>query len=305
MSDALDRAVDARVDAYRPDRVPPFEAVQARKHSRDRRRGAAAAAAVALAVAGVVFLPTAFGLGGGDEGPPTVAEGGAAAAIFGYRVRADNVAAFRAAGEDALTYLEGCLQYPGLSDGERLESDPAQYSGRVAGQDQAEAFQACIEKVPGMTATLTPVDPAPATESPAPGSMSLASRFEDPPAWPGHPWHKNGQPVPESELVLARGDAHCGAEDTAYIGGAALGTNGGDAFRSVWSRDPNGVINETTRDGFRARAELPPDAAFTGYTQGAVELWVAPSDRGEYVYLVNAENRSDVERWVAGGGGCA
>jgi hypothetical protein len=133
----------------------------------------------------------------------------------------------------------------------------------------------------------------------------LASRFEDPPEWPGHPWRKNGEAVPVSELQLARGADHCGWGNSAYIGGGALGTNGGDAVRSVWSRDPNGVINETTRAGFRAEAELPLDAAFTGYTQGPVELWVAPGDNGEYVYLVNADNHADVERWVAGGGGCA
>jgi hypothetical protein len=50
---------------------------------------------------------------------------------------------------------------------------------------------------------------------------------------------------------------------------------------------------------------LPSDAAATGYTHGDVELWLAPSDNGEYVYLVNSRNRADVERWVRGGGGCA
>lgn len=60
MPDALDRAVDARIDAHRPDTVPPFAAIEARKRGRDRCRGAAAIAAVAVAVAGVAFVPSAL-----------------------------------------------------------------------------------------------------------------------------------------------------------------------------------------------------------------------------------------------------
>jgi hypothetical protein len=139
----------------------------------------------------------------------------------------------------------------------------------------------------------------------SPEEGSLASRFQKVPEYPGEPWQKGGLRVPESELQLARGASHCGWEESAYIGGTALGTNGGEASRSVWSRDPLGVINRRTQAGFRAQASLPDDAVFTGYTQGPVELWTAPSDEGEYVYLVNSQDRTDVERWVAGGGGCA
>lgn len=55
MSDSLGRAVDASVAAHTPGMVPPFEAVQARKKARDRRRGGAALATTALVVAGVVL----------------------------------------------------------------------------------------------------------------------------------------------------------------------------------------------------------------------------------------------------------
>jgi hypothetical protein len=47
MSEAVDRAVDAQIDAYRPETVPPFELIEARRRRRDRTRLAAAAAAVA------------------------------------------------------------------------------------------------------------------------------------------------------------------------------------------------------------------------------------------------------------------
>ncbi len=136
------------------------------------------------------------------------------------------------------------------------------------------------------------------------GSGSLASRFEDAPEHPGEPWSKDGTRVAESVLQLAEGAEHCGWQDSAFLGGTALGY-GDDPTRSVWSRDPDGVISERTRAGFRADAELPEDAVFTGWSQGPVELWTAPSDRREYVSLVHSEDPDDVERWVAGGGGCA
>ncbi len=50
MPDSLDDAVDARIDAYRPDRVPPFEAVEGRKRRRDRRRLAYAGAVLPVVV---------------------------------------------------------------------------------------------------------------------------------------------------------------------------------------------------------------------------------------------------------------
>ena len=135
-------------------------------------------------------------------------------------------------------------------------------------------------------------------------TTSLAARYQNPPEYPGEPWQKAGTPVPATELQLARGATHCNWQDSAYIGGKALGTNGDDPIRAVWSRDPSGVINDRTKAGFKAKARLPDDASFTGYTQGPVELWTAASDGGEYVYLVNSTDRTDVERWVAGGGGC-
>lgn len=65
MSDDLDRAVDARIDSYRPGAVPPFEEIEGRKCRRDRRRMALGAGAFAvLAAAGVVgVLPSLTGSG--------------------------------------------------------------------------------------------------------------------------------------------------------------------------------------------------------------------------------------------------
>lgn len=57
MSDPLDHAVDAQIAAYRPDTVPSFAVIEARKRTRDRRRLAAGGSALSvLAVAGAVVL---------------------------------------------------------------------------------------------------------------------------------------------------------------------------------------------------------------------------------------------------------
>ncbi|MEX2288704.1 MAG: hypothetical protein WD794_00040 [Mycobacteriales bacterium] len=58
MPDALDRAVDAQIDAYRPDLVPPFAALEARRARKVRARSAAAVVLAAAAAAGVVFVPS-------------------------------------------------------------------------------------------------------------------------------------------------------------------------------------------------------------------------------------------------------
>lgn len=177
MTDPVDRAVDALIDVYRPDTIPPFEVVQARRRTRDRRRGAAAVTAVALAVVGVAFVPSMFSFGGdAQDDPLTVADGGGEPTVFEYRVQTDDAAAYRAAGADALTDLEVCLLYPGLSDQFTLFSGSPAYGGRVAGQAQADAFTACVEKVPGITATLTAAQP-PAPDRALSGEPVAIERF--------------------------------------------------------------------------------------------------------------------------------
>jgi RNA polymerase sigma-70 factor (ECF subfamily) len=72
MTDPVDRAVDASIDAHRPAVVPPFEAVEARKRSRDRRRGAGAAMLSAAAVVAVAVLS---GARFGTDRPPADGRG--------------------------------------------------------------------------------------------------------------------------------------------------------------------------------------------------------------------------------------
>ena len=65
--DPLDRAVDARIDAFRPDMLPPFSAIEGRKRARDRRRMAVGAGALSVvALVGVGGLIVSSLTGGGD-----------------------------------------------------------------------------------------------------------------------------------------------------------------------------------------------------------------------------------------------
>lgn len=136
---------------------------------------------------------------------------------------------------------------------------------------------------------------------------SLAEVFADAPTWPGRPWTRDGAQVSREALTLARGPEHCGWQDALFLGGEALSLSRDDARGLHFARDPRGVLTHAphVRVQFRADAELPADAVDTGLSQGRVQLWTAASDGGAYVYLVNADDRGDAERWVRGGGACA
>lgn len=140
--------------AFRPDRTPPFSALQARKRRRDARRGGTALAATALAVAGVAFVPATL-TGGAGPAPGQVATGPQDDRVLRYSVGIDGP---EAASPASAAALDRCLSLPGLSsDGLQLDSDPPQYAGTVVGQARADDFAACVEAVPGRSATLTPV----------------------------------------------------------------------------------------------------------------------------------------------------
>jgi hypothetical protein len=132
---------------------------------------------------------------------------------------------------------------------------------------------------------------------------ALAALFDAVGPHPGTPWQRGPQAVPTSELTLFHGPEHCGWQDAALLGGPAL-----DPLVSgrvaLWVRDPRGVVSADLRAAFRARAELPADAAFTGFSWRTAQLWVAASDEGRFVYLVNARDPADVERWPAMPTGC-
>jgi hypothetical protein len=142
MTDAVDRAVDAQIDAYRPDTTPPFEAIEARKRRRDRRR-LAAAGAVVPAVVAVAVLAVVPQLDGGLSERLTpgagVAAQGTTFAVRPLSVQAD-------AYEQA---LDQCLRLPGVDGGPVADHRPAPYSLWAAG-DPVEPLRDCVGGVEGV-----------------------------------------------------------------------------------------------------------------------------------------------------------
>ena len=150
--DDLDRAVDARIEAYRPDTVPPFAALTARKRARDRRRNSRAAALSALSVvgvAGVMFAGPSL-TGGGDRltgpvlaGPaatPSVSADGRATTRYGLGYADSGAYDF---GRDE-PLMKACLALSGTSEVSVQESLPPGYYVKVTGTEQAKAFERCV-----------------------------------------------------------------------------------------------------------------------------------------------------------------
>jgi hypothetical protein len=148
MSDALDRAVDAQIDAHRPGSVPPFEAIEARKRGRDRRRmavGTGALSVVALAGAGMV-VPALDG--GGDRLTPGEPSQAAAVTRFAVQYATSSAAEGRSDGADAA--LARCLELPGArgTAGAKL-SDPIVWVVTVDGTpEQTTAVRDCLAALP-------------------------------------------------------------------------------------------------------------------------------------------------------------
>lgn len=167
--DDLARAVDGRIDTYRPDRVPAFAALQERKRTQDRRRaGTAAVALSVVAVAGIAFAGPA--LTGNVEqlsrdvaapATPTVNTGPAAK---GYEIRYADGALY--ANERDRPLIAACFALPGTSGLNARYSLPPQYVMTVTGADQIRAFEQCLDGVPNLTVKQGPGQPdLPATTS--------------------------------------------------------------------------------------------------------------------------------------------
>ena len=152
MSDPLDRAVDAQIDAFRPDTVPPFAAIETRKRARDRRRNSRAAVLSALSVVGVVgvvFAGPSLTGGGGDRvtgpqlaGPaatPTTTVDDKATTRYGLSY-VDPGAYDADRDEPPVT---ACLALPGTSEVGVEKSSPPGYSVLLTGSERAAVFERC------------------------------------------------------------------------------------------------------------------------------------------------------------------
>jgi Immunoglobulin-like domain of bacterial spore germination len=118
----------------------------------------------------------------------------------------------------------------------------------------------------------------------------------------------NGDPVPDGRpvtepLVLDtfEGAEHCGWTSVTFMtmgwppGSEATGPG---TYRQYY-RDPSGVLSPSSTGSFAPNAALPTDAASTGFHRHGWQLWVAPSDSAEAVYVVNGDPATGavVERW--------
>ncbi len=97
------------------------------------------------------------------------------------------------------------------------------------------------------------------------------------------------------------GADHCGLTSVTFLHLAwPLGTTTTDSGETrQYVRDPHEVLAGLMSAPFESGTRLPDDAAATGYHRGDWELWVAPSDVDEAVYVVNGDPDAGGtwERW--------
>ena len=111
-----------------------------------------------------------------------------------------------------------------------------------------------------------------------------------------------------AETKLVRGPAHCDSERTLWLLPPPPGPLQDGSRPAVgYLRDPGHTADNFAKAAkpFLSPAALPADATFTGLSVGVAELWSSPAEGAEDIYLVNSEDRTDVERWPALGGLCA
>jgi hypothetical protein len=132
-----------------------------------------------------------------------------------------------------------------------------------------------------------------------PTHATVASYFDNPPAWPGQPWSRNGVEVSNEVLETSAGPQHCAWQSaTIMFIGWPPGTDATSAGQArEYIRDTKGALldDRFLRGSFEHDPALPPDAIDTGFRYaGLLKLYLAPSDEDRYVYLIAP---ADSERW--------
>jgi len=129
-----------------------------------------------------------------------------------------------------------------------------------------------------------------------PNTSSISAAFDNPPAYPGYQWTRQGQPVSTSELGASAGPDHCDWQSATILTigwpPRTVSSNAGEA--RFYIRDPKGVMGSTYQKRLIIHARLPADARPTGYKVGSIELFLSPSDQDQAAYLVAP---SGAERW--------
>ncbi len=134
------------------------------------------------------------------------------------------------------------------------------------------------------------------TPTPQPSTAGVAAAFDNPPAYPGYQWTRNGQPVRNEELGASGGPEHCNWQSATILTiGWPVGTISTSAGEArFYIRDPKGVMGGTYRQDLVTHAKLPADAKPTGYRLGNIGLYLSPSDQDRAIYLTTA---AGAERW--------
>lgn len=158
MSD-LDRAVDARVEAYTPHSAPPFAAVAARKRSRERRNLALAGGLLsAAAVATAVLVPPLLT----DDtlvDPGTLAYGGArSVSRTTFQLEYEELGASERSPLAPDPALRQCLDLPGARD-QGLPAPHAPSTWRLTAEGtptQLHDVRSCLQALDSVTVSEVP-----------------------------------------------------------------------------------------------------------------------------------------------------
>ena len=127
-------------------------------------------------------------------------------------------------------------------------------------------------------------------------AQSVATAFDQPLAYPGYTWTRDGRAVAPEEMETISGPSHCGWQSATMLfivwppGSAPTSYFTG----RLYIRDPEGVYGVRFRDRLGRNVTVPADARATGYRLGAIEVYVSPSDQDEAIYVVSPR---DAERW--------
>ena len=143
-------------------------------------------------------------------------------------------------------------------------------------------------------ATLLPIaDPLP---SQLQGWRTVGSYFDRPPAYPGKPWTIGDRNVNSTVLEAIAGPSHCGWDSaTLLFMGWPLGTDATNGSQNrQYVRDTHGALQGPLLGTWAKNPKMPSDARDTGYRYGALKLYLDPSDKDAYAYLIAP---ADSERW--------
>jgi hypothetical protein len=107
-------------------------------------------------------------------------------------------------------------------------------------------------------------------------------------------WDHHGKEADLSAIESYAGAEHCGWQDVTFLNLRWPLSATGSAERRMYVRDPDNVLAEHALGDFSARATLPANAEFTGFSSDLGELWVVPDGQEPFAYLVSDDR---VEAW--------